>query len=388
MLNAAKYLPRRIRLPLQAILILGFSWGLTACLHLAGMHITPAFVVIVYAATIGLVGALWGASLALLVGLICGVEFVLFVPAFSTWMFAAILSRWPALPLMAAAGTGLGLFARNLQLQAARSARQEVLRGFSAKLLHLQDEERRKIARELHDSLGQYLTAAKINLDLLRNNHWQRQPENDLQGKDWPGQNWQGKDRRVNLWSGRDPAGKDLLSEAQSILEQALVEVRTLSYLLHPPLLDEAGFLAVAGDYVHGFARRSGITASLYCSPDTVRLPQNVELALFRILQECLTNVHRHSGGRLVEVHLFQNPETVILEIKDDGRGMSPEILRRFYEHSGSAGVGLSGMHERAAELGGSLELRSGEKGTTVNVTIPLPKSGASVRQARQSYVA
>lgn len=384
MLNAAKYLPRRIRLPLQAILILGFSWGLTACLHLAGMHITPAFVIIVYAATIGLVGALWGASLALLVGLICGVEFVLFVPAFSAWMFAAVESRWPALPLMAAAGIGLGLLARNLQLQAARAARQEVLRGFSAKLLHLQDEERRKIARELHDSLGQYLTAVKINLDLLRNNHWLQKRDDAGQSKVWPGKDRRGKERR-GKFSG---LGEDLLSEAQSVLEQALTEVRTLSYLLHPPLLDEAGFLAVAGDYVHGFARRSGIAASLYCSPDSVRLPQNVELALFRILQECLTNVHRHSGGSQVEVHLFQNPETAILEIKDNGRGMSPEILRRFYEHSGSAGVGLSGMHERAEELGGRLELRSGEKGTTVNVTIPLPKSGVSVQQARQNYVA
>ena len=358
MLIPMKYLPRNIRLSLQAILILGFSWGLTASLHLAGMHITPAFVVIVYAATIGLVGALWGPSLALLVGLICGVEFVLFVPAFSAWMFAAVQSRWPALPLMAAAGTGLGLLARNLQLQAARSARLEVLQGFSAKLLHLQDEERRKIARELHDSLGQYLTAVKINLDLLQNENLQ--------------------------WK----SDKGLLSEAQSILERALVEVRTLSYLLHPPLLDEAGFLVVADDYVRGFAQRSGITASLHTSPEASRLPQDVELALFRILQECLTNVHRHSGGRLVEVHLFQNSDLVILEVKDDGRGMPPEILRRFYERSGSAGVGLAGMCERARELGGYVDLQSGESGTTVNVTIPLLKAGSTRRYVYGDYAA
>src|SRR5689334_9654863 len=157
--------------------------------------------------------------------------------------------------------------------------RTAALRRLSVKLLRVQDEERRRIARELHDSLGQYLTAAKINLDVLA----------------------------------RTKGDGAYLREAQQLIDRAISDTRTLSHLLHPPLLDEAGFISAARWYVEGFGKRSGIRTSLEIPDGFDRLPSEVETALFRILQEALTNVHRHSGSRSVEIRLTRDLTFVAL---------------------------------------------------------------------------
>jgi signal transduction histidine kinase len=357
MFTIIKYLPRRFRLVLKGVLILGFSWSLTSILLIAGPHATSSLVMAVYAIMIVLVSTRWGIGLALFTGLVLGAEFSWFLP---TGLGAEVFMaepRWTGLLVFGGIALGLGFIVRNSQGRTARSTREEFLRSFSAKLLRLQDEERRKIARELHDSLGQYLTALRINIDLLENASMQWKPE------------------------------KELFAESRHIVNRALAETRTLSYLLHPPLLDEAGFAAAARDYVEGFSRRSGINATLCASQEIERLPAQIELALFRILQECLTNVHRHSGSKMVEIHLDKDAEFLVLEIKDAGRGMSRELLDRFQGKAGM-GVGLAGMRERAEELGGELKVYSGVNGTTVTVIVPLTASERSGAATRSPWAA
>jgi signal transduction histidine kinase len=216
--------------------------------------------------------------------------------------------------------------------------RTAALRRLSVKLLRVQDEERRRIARELHDSLGQDLTAAKICLDML-------------------GQNFKG-----------DAAH---LKEAQELVNRSISDTRTLSHLLHPPLLDEAGFISAARWYVEGFGQRSGITTQLQLPENLQRLPRQIETALFRIMQEALTNVHRHSGSRTVQVCVTVDESRVILTVKDFGMGVPREILDRFWK-TGNVGVGLAGIRERLKELGGYLEIESSLDGTLLKATIPL----------------
>ena len=223
----------------------------------------------------------------------------------------------------------------------ARQQAEDAARRLSGRILNLQDEERRRIARELHDSLGQYLTAAKINLDLL---------SASLNGAD-----------EVRL-----------VSDCAETIARCLAETRTLSHLLHPPLLDEAGFVSAARWYAEGLAERSGIEVNLDFPPELARLDRDVETALFRALQEALTNVHRHSGGSKVQVHLQLDAEQVRMEIQDNGRGIPQERIRRFTKYGVGSGVGLAGMRERVREVGGTLVLHSGPSGTSVIVTIPL----------------
>jgi signal transduction histidine kinase len=220
--------------------------------------------------------------------------------------------------------------------------RTAALRKLSAKLLRVQDEERRRIARELHDSLGQDLTAAKISLDMLAQ---------------------VGRDDRK--------AGSPSLREARQLVDRAISDTRTLSHLLHPPLLDEAGFVSAAKWYVEGFGRRSGIASKLYLPEQLNRLPRRTETTLFRIMQEALTNVHRHSGSRAVEVCLAVGETQVVLTVRDFGIGVSKEILDRFWKR-GNTGVGLAGIRERLKELGGVLEIESNIDGTLLKATIPL----------------
>jgi signal transduction histidine kinase len=211
------------------------------------------------------------------------------------------------------------------------------LRRLSVKLLRVQDEERRRIARELHDSLGQDLTAAKISLDMLA----QDSPSNSL-----------------------------YLRDAQQLVNRSIADTRTLSHLLHPPLLDEAGFVSAAKWYVEGFGTRSGIATKLHLPEHVHRLPRRTETALFRILQEALTNVHRHSGSRAVEVAVAADDARVVLTVKDYGMGVPREILDRFWR-TGNVGVGLAGIRERLKELEGSLEIESNLDGTLLRATIP-----------------
>jgi len=221
-----------------------------------------------------------------------------------------------------------------------RKRAEDAARRLSGRLLTLQDEERRRIAKELHDSLGQYLAALKMNLD-----------------------------RFPSLTPEQSAA---IASESSQIVDKCLTETRTISHLLHPPLLDEAGFGSAARWYVEGFARRSGIAVNLDLPQELMRLHPDVELALFRAVQECLTNIHKHAGSSLVDIRMTQDAKQVRLEIADNGKGIPKDQLRRLRRGTTEVGVGIAGMRERFRELGGSLEIVSNHKGTTIIVTAPL----------------
>ncbi len=195
------------------------------------------------------------------------------------------------------------------------------------------------MARGLHDSLGQYLASLKMNLDLLLTGHGNREK---------------------------------LASECSEIVDKCVTETRTVSYLLHPPLLDETGFGSAARWYVDGFAQRSGIKVNIDLPAKLDRLHRDVEIALFRALQEGLTNVHRHSGASAVDTCVRVDTEQVHLEISDNGRGIPKQILTHLSDGDGATSVGIAGMRERVRELGGSLEIRSGRSGTKLIVKIPL----------------
>jgi len=219
----------------------------------------------------------------------------------------------------------------------AREQAEASLRALSVRLLELQDQERRKFSRELHDSLGQYLVGVKMNLTMLANSI----PANSL------------------------------ISESMKLLDEAMTETRTISHLLHPPLLDETGFASAARWYVEGFAKRSGIPTSLDVPEDLGRLPDSLELALFRVLQESLTNVHRHSKSPRADVSLRAFHNEIVLRIRDYGRGIPPEVLDHFRHNQAHGGVGLAGMRERIHELGGRLEMESDVHGTQVLAKMP-----------------
>jgi signal transduction histidine kinase len=238
----------------------------------------------------------------------------------------------------------------NAKLENLIEKRTGALRRLTIKLLQSQDDERRRFARNLHDSIGQHLTVLKMNLDRMSGF----------------GQN-------------------DLLSECLQTVDECLKETRTISYLLHPPLLDEAGFESAARWYVEGFAERGGLEAKLNFPEKMDRLPRSVELALFRILQESLTNVHRHSGSPTVEIDVEVEAGMVTLAVRDAGRGIPEEVLERFRE-TGTAGIGLAGMRERVADMGGELRVESNKKGTVMMAAIPL-RGGAS-ESAQQEFVA
>ena len=221
----------------------------------------------------------------------------------------------------------------------ARRNAEEALRKLSGRLLGIQDQERRRIARELHDSLGQYLAGLKIAIQML---------------------------------SARLEPDDPLVRECTEILDKSIAETRTLSHLLHPPLLDEAGFASAASWFVTGFSQRSGIPVSLDMPPDMPRLPEAVEIALFRVLQESLTNVHRHSHAESAEISVEADAEQVTIEVRDHGCGIPAHILEHIEEESGKLGVGLAGMRERVHELGGVLEVTSDEHGTSIRATVPL----------------
>lgn len=230
----------------------------------------------------------------------------------------------------------------------ARRNAEEALRKLSGRLLGIQDQERRRIARELHDSLGQYLAGLKIAVDLLSN-------------------------------SPSPPKNTELLAECRDILEKSIVETRTLSHLLHPPLLDEAGFSSAASWFVSGFSQRSGIPVSLDLPPDLPRLSEAVEIALFRVLQESLTNVHRHSQAASAEIKVENDAEQIMIEVMDHGRGMPARVLQQLKGDGIRLGVGLAGMRERVHELGGNFEVTSDESGTVIRASVPLALREESV---------
>lgn len=227
---------------------------------------------------------------------------------------------------------------------------EDQLRALTVRLMTLQDQERRRIARELHDTTGQTLAAIKMTMAALTQSASQM------------------------------PQAAELLEELNKLTDQAVQDVRTTSYLLHPPLLDEAGFASAALWFVEGFAQRSGIRVRCDLPEKAARLPKDCELALFRILQESLTNVHRYSGASNVTIALNLDNSQLRFEVADDGRGIHPDRLQRLQHSDGGAGVGIAGMKERVRELGGKLSIRSGQDGTTVCVSLPMSRESESGR--------
>lgn len=221
------------------------------------------------------------------------------------------------------------------------------LRELSLHLLRTQDEERRRIGRDLHDSLGQYLSVLKMKLDSLR-----------------------------SADAGTTADDRRELAQCSGLAEEAVKEVRTIAYLLYPPMLEEMGLKFAIPWYLDGFTKRSGIETTLEVPPDFGRLAADVELVFFRVLQESLTNVHRHSGSRTARVRLSANDDAVTLEISDRGKGMQLRNLEDAGpDWMGSLGVGLRGMSERVRQTGGKLELTSGEEGTIVTAVVPISKA-------------
>ena len=245
----------------------------------------------------------------------------------------------------------------NEELESTVEKRTASLRHLSAKLMRSQDEERRRIARNLHDSLGQHLTSIKLNLESLRGS--------DVPNKD------------------------EVLSATLESVERGISETRTLSCLLHPPLLDEVGFTSAARWYTDEFAKRSGIKVELELPDEGIeRLSELVRIALFRILQESLTNVHRHSASPSVEVRLKVNHQAVFT-VRDFGRGVPAELIPGSQTNGEHFGVGLSGMRERVNDLGGKFEIQSSGNGTLITVSIPIATQKAEAENiARKNSAA
>jgi PAS domain S-box-containing protein len=231
--------------------------------------------------------------------------------------------------------------------RAERALKEAELAG---RLLQLQDEERRHIARELHDSVGQQLAALNMNISNVS------------------------KEKEKLSESAARSVEVNLL-----LVHQVLEEIRTLSHLLHPPLLDEVGLGSALMEYVNGFVDRSKIQVHLELPHDLARLPREYELSLFRIVQECLTNIHRHSGSSTALVRLSRMPDEIILEVSDQGRGIDPETQERFFAGR-TSGVGLRGMRERVRQIGGALQIQSTAGGTTVLAILPVRFPAASPR--------
>jgi signal transduction histidine kinase len=226
------------------------------------------------------------------------------------------------------------------------NAANESLRQLSARLLQLQDEERRRFARELHDSAGQLLTAVKLNIAAIRS---------------------------IPL----EPSAAKLLLDIDSLVDQLTSEIRTMSHLLHPPLLDDVGLSSALKWYVDGFSERSKIAVDIDIPEDIGRLGNHREIAIFRVVQESLTNVHRHSGSRTALVRLSQGDGRVRVEIRDAGKGI-PLAKQPAFSSSGRLGVGFRGMRERIAQLGGNLEIQSDGNGTAVVASLPLETAASA----------
>ena len=233
----------------------------------------------------------------------------------------------------------LGVMTDITKLKEAEHSTQEL----SRRLIHLQDQEHRRISRELHDSVGQNLAALRMSLHALEQNA-----------------------------ALLDEKGRLALRDAVNLADSAIQETRTVSYLLHPPVLDDLGLIKALDWYVEGFAKRSGIKVQLQ-TPPAFRLPAEMELALFRVVQECLTNVHRHSRSVSARVRIQAHSNSILLEVSDSGCGISPKVQAELLQGSGKTGVGLSGIRERITELRGNLDIDSDRNGTTIRVLVPVP---------------
>ena len=218
----------------------------------------------------------------------------------------------------------------------------EQLRDLSSRLLQAQDEERRHIARELHDSAGQILTALGMTLAQAVQN------------------------------SPEDPTmAAKYTEEGMELVQQLSQEIRTMSYLLHPPLLDETGLAEAFRWYIQGLSERSGLEIAFIVSPEFQRPPREMELVMFRLVQECLTNIHRHSGSRSALIRVERDGGTVTLDVQDEGKGIAEEKLSEI--QSQGSGVGTRGMRERVRQFGGQMNIES-NKGTKLSFKFPIPQ--------------
>jgi signal transduction histidine kinase len=223
------------------------------------------------------------------------------------------------------------------------------LRELSVRFIALQDFERRRIARELHDCTGQTVALLKMNLDRLAQ-HGQLSPQQ---------------------------AG--LVSESVALVEAMRIQVRTISYLLHPPLLDELGLVSALRGLAEGFSERSGIEVRLQIDDEFCKLPSEMEISIYRIVQECLTNIHRHSGSPTAKIRVERHAAGIEVGVEDNGKGIADE------KNAGGSGVGLSGMRERATLLGGTLEIKSNDEGTIVIARLPFSNGSAAAMDAPAS---
>jgi signal transduction histidine kinase len=219
---------------------------------------------------------------------------------------------------------------------------EECLRELTSRTLKLQDDQARRIARELHDSAGQYLAAIQMNLSAL---------ERDS--------------------SSLTTSQARRISDSIEMVTCCTSEIRTMSYLLHPPLLDEMGLPAALAGYSDGFAERSGIRVELDIAKDFERLPTDSETGIFRIVQQSLANIHRHSGSRVAKVTIRQDAEEINLKISDEGGGIAPEVLKDINSGTGLIGVGMAGMRERTRIMKGHFHVTSSPKGTIIEISLP-----------------
>jgi len=232
--------------------------------------------------------------------------------------------------------------------ESARRA-QRALQELSGRLIRLQDTERRHLARELHDTTAQNIVALGMKLEIL-------------------------------MGETTDDRSRTTLAESLALAEQCLKEVRTFSYVLHPPVLDDLGLQSALSWYLKGFVDRSGIKVQLDMPSNLGRLPQEMETALYRVVQESLTNIYRHSGSRTAGIRITRRAREILLEVEDQGRGMNGQSLKHRYENAELTGVGIASMRERVRKVGGQFEILTGKDGTSVRVILPLPTAVAVAR--------
>ena len=267
-----------------------------------------------------------------------------------TGQYRWILDR--GVPRHAPDGTFEGYVGGCLDIHGQKEAAEKVrIADDMTRLMKAQDEEQRRIARELHDSAGQTLAVLGMSLAQLVHRAEGTAPELAREGK-----------------------------EIEAMVQQLHREIRTTSYLLHPPLLDENGLASALNWYVEGLSERSHIAITLDVAANVGRLPSDMELAIFRMVQECLTNIHRHSGTKTAHIRMRREGETVRTEVQDHGKGISPERLLEI--QSQGSGVGIRGIRERIRQFHGEMEIESSGSGTTVIVSIPIPNEPRSADSA------
>jgi PAS domain S-box-containing protein len=263
-----------------------------------------------------------------------------------TGQYRWILDR--GVPRYAPDGTFEGYVGACLDIHDQKEAAEKVrIANEMTRLMRAQDAERRRIARELHDSAGQTLTVLGLSVAQLVERAQVIAPELAEEGK-----------------------------EIEEVVQQLHREIRTTSYLLHPPLLDECGLASALNMYVEGLAERSHVAITLDVAANVGRLPSDMELAIFRLVQECLTNIHRHSGSETALIRVTREGESVRTEVRDHGKGISPERLLDIQSHG--SGVGLSGIRERIRQFHGEMKIESNSSGTSVIVSIPMPEEARS----------